>query len=241
MRQELGPKEEALLNITGKLQETEREYEHSMHAIAEKEKTLNQKGENLNLLQKQVRELRNASSRKEKVLRRAATLLDEYRFALQQAYFCAEKRTIPRQQRGGVGVGGDHYATAADDGGVGDSLLGGSAVGSLNDPAVMLRNSKRSGAGGAGGVGDAVAGEVVEIIAQNDGMKTALKRLTDVLTPFLGEENIDVSTCCITLQSRLLPSPSVAIGVAVIVVRFDSMKFSHFPLGRADGRDGSSA
>jgi hypothetical protein len=32
----------------------------------------------------QVRELRGATSRKEKVLRRAATLLDEYTFSLEQ-------------------------------------------------------------------------------------------------------------------------------------------------------------
>jgi hypothetical protein len=36
--------------------------------------------------------------------------------------------------------------------------------------------------------------EVVEIISQNEGMRSALKRLCDVLTPFLNEENTDVST-----------------------------------------------
>jgi hypothetical protein len=35
--------------------------------------------------------------------------------------------------------------------------------------------------------------EVVEIISQNEGMRSALKRLCDVLTPFLNEENTDVS------------------------------------------------
>jgi hypothetical protein len=42
-----------------------------------------------------VRDLRGATSRKEKVLRRAAILLDEYKYSLEQAYFKAEKRTIP--------------------------------------------------------------------------------------------------------------------------------------------------
>ncbi len=35
--------------------------------------------------------------------------------------------------------------------------------------------------------------EVVEIIAQNSGMKMAMKRLTDILTPYLVEGTIDVS------------------------------------------------
>lgn len=54
LRQELGPKEETLLRVSEKLQETDREYEMSLHAIAEKEKALLQRGENLNLLSKQV-------------------------------------------------------------------------------------------------------------------------------------------------------------------------------------------
>jgi hypothetical protein len=54
LRQELGPKEESLMRATEKMQETDREYELSLQAIAEKEKLLSQKSESLNLLQKQV-------------------------------------------------------------------------------------------------------------------------------------------------------------------------------------------
>lgn len=54
LRQELGPKEESLMRATEKLQETDREYELSLQAIADKERALSQKSENLNLLQKQV-------------------------------------------------------------------------------------------------------------------------------------------------------------------------------------------
>ena len=43
------------MRVTEKLQETDREYELSLQAIAEKEKSLGQKSESLNLLQKQVR------------------------------------------------------------------------------------------------------------------------------------------------------------------------------------------
>lgn len=42
------------MRVTEKLQETDREYELSLVAIAEKERNLGQKSESLNLLQKQV-------------------------------------------------------------------------------------------------------------------------------------------------------------------------------------------
>lgn len=54
LREELGPKEETLNKVTDKLQETGREYEMSLHALAEKEKELTHKGISIGLLQKQV-------------------------------------------------------------------------------------------------------------------------------------------------------------------------------------------
>jgi hypothetical protein len=45
--------------------------------------------------------------------------------------------------------------------------------------------------------------EVVEIISQNEGMRSALKRLCDVLTPFLNEENTDVSTRSAAFTSKV--------------------------------------
>ena len=54
LREELGPKEETLLKVSDKLQETDREYELSLQAIADKERLLMQKSENLNMLHKQV-------------------------------------------------------------------------------------------------------------------------------------------------------------------------------------------
>lgn len=36
-------------------------------------------------------------------------------------------------------------------------------------------------------------GEVIEIIAQNEGMKVAFKRLKDILTPYLKDDSVDVS------------------------------------------------
>lgn len=51
---ELTPKEIELQKATDKLQEMTREYEIALHAITEKEMTLNQRAESLQLLQKQV-------------------------------------------------------------------------------------------------------------------------------------------------------------------------------------------
>lgn len=122
-----------------------------------------------------MRDLRNATSRKEKVLRRAAILLDEYKFSLEQAYFKSEKRTFAPANK----PGGDHNGPAAATAGV---------AGDGNN----RRRSSVLSAIAAGGPG-AASNEVVEIIAQNDGMKSALKRLGDVLFPFLNDEINDVS------------------------------------------------
>ena len=54
LRQELGPKEEKLLESSERLHEVEREYEQALFAISEKELNLSRKGESLHLLQKQV-------------------------------------------------------------------------------------------------------------------------------------------------------------------------------------------
>ena len=55
LRQELGPKEENLVKVSEKLQEMDREYEMSLHAISEKDNALTQKTMSLHLLQKQVK------------------------------------------------------------------------------------------------------------------------------------------------------------------------------------------
>ncbi len=125
-----------------------------------------------------MRDLRNATSRREKVLRRAAILLDEYKFSLEQAYFKSEKRTQVAASK----PNGDHGVS-----GTGPVPTVGAAGGDPN-----RRRSSVLSAIAAGG--PAANNEVVEIIAQNEGMKSALKRLGDVLFPFLNDEINDVSS-----------------------------------------------
>lgn len=95
LRQEIAPKEEKLLQMSERVNEVDREYEVSLLALSEKEQKLSVNSSNLQLLQKQVRELRHTAARKDGALRRAAKLLDEYKHALQQAYFNRTKRTVP--------------------------------------------------------------------------------------------------------------------------------------------------
>lgn len=136
----------------------------------------------------QVRDLRNATSRKEKVLRRAAILLDEYKFSLEQAYYKSEKRTLPAHDRHVADSAANLVVAAADSAAHGSGLVG------------KKKLDKSTAAAGAAVPPTTVSNEVVEIIAQNDGMKAALKRLSDILTPFLNDENNDVSLfCCFVL------------------------------------------
>ena len=124
-----------------------------------------------------MRELRNAANRKDQVLRRSSNLLDQYKFALQQAYFASEKRTLPSTNPAAASTHGVlHGETAAA-----------TATGASETKLVKKEKGKHNGKN--------AEDEVVEIIAQNQGMKVALKRLTDILAPYLAEGNIDVSGC----------------------------------------------
>lgn len=91
MGQALGPRDSELRRASEKLQEMTREYEVALSAIADKDKALDHKAQSLILLQKQVRELRQAGSGKDAALARAATLLHELIFTMQEARFMPHK------------------------------------------------------------------------------------------------------------------------------------------------------
>lgn len=105
--------------------------------------------------------MRNLSSRKDKALRRAATLLEDYKYSLREAYFASEKRTIPV-----MGYENEDMQMMTP-----------------TMEAIIMKRRKPT----------IIGTEVVEIIAQNEGMKNALKRLNDVLTPFMDKNNNKVS------------------------------------------------
>jgi dynactin complex subunit len=114
LRQELGPKEESLVEVREKLDEVDREYELALHAISDKEKSLSQKTMSVALLQKQVRELRSAANRKESVIHRAAVIFEDFRAAFQDATYHAEKKPIKVPIKTSGGGGGKDGATEDD-------------------------------------------------------------------------------------------------------------------------------
>lgn len=132
-----------------------------------------------------MRELRNAANRKDQVLRRSSNLLDQFKFALQQAYFASEKRTLPssNNDKTSGGHGGEGGAAGTSDAKASKKEKGGK------------QSSSKTG-----------EDEVVEIIAQNQGMKVALKRLSDILAPYLEQGNIDVRlfTCLLCISYTIL-------------------------------------
>jgi len=94
LRQEMMPEREKLSQVSERLQEVDREYELSLQSISEKEANLIHKGQTMNLLQNQLRELRSNQSEKARSLYRAAKILGEYKLALQEAQFHSTKRTV---------------------------------------------------------------------------------------------------------------------------------------------------
>lgn len=145
--------------MSERLQEVDREYELSLNAISEKEKTLSQHGQNLALLQKQVRDYRNLSGRRDASLRRAAKLLDEFKLTLEEAQFQSYKTTIPAFVAAG---------TSGED----EEVRNPATEAPVREKAAISSSSRRA------------KGEVVEIMARSEGMDAALGRLSELLAPF---------------------------------------------------------
>jgi predicted metal-dependent hydrolase len=72
------PKNEKLHLMAQRLQETERECETAHKALSDKDSLLSLKTAGMQMLQKQVRDLRNRSASKDSALQRAAVLLEQY-------------------------------------------------------------------------------------------------------------------------------------------------------------------
>jgi WD40 repeat protein len=97
LQRDIAPKDKELSKVSDRMNELSREYEVALAAIAEKEKNLEHKTQNLLLLQKQVRDLRGSHGQKESALHRSATLLAEFLHAMQAARF-QPRKVIPGQQ-----------------------------------------------------------------------------------------------------------------------------------------------
>jgi hypothetical protein len=165
LRQEIGPKEEKLMEVSERLQEVDREYEQTLQSISDKEKNLLHQSTNMSLLQKQVRDLRTSSSRKDSALRRAAMLFEEYKHVLRQHYFNSKKRTVP------LGTNPSTVVTSEEKGNE-EGVVSGD----------IIERKK---------VNVVDKTEIIEIIVKSESLDLALQRLNDVLSSYSKAEEKD--------------------------------------------------
>lgn len=120
------------------------------------------------------------------IIRRAATIFEDYRIARQQAYFSSEKRTVP------------HPTNTTNNNNNNNS---GATIQEIDENGVVVKEktiNKKMKKAQSGTSLPAVSHSqsqgtgVVEIIAQNEEMKAAFKRLGDMLSPYLTEDHADV-------------------------------------------------
>lgn len=166
LRQEIGPKEEKLMEASERLQEVDREYEQTLQSISEKEKNLLHQSTNMSLLQKQVRELRSSSSRKDSALRRAAMLFEEYKHVLRQHYFNSKKRTVPLGTNPSTLVSVEEKTNE-------EGIESGDIIEKKKVKAVVDKT------------------EIIEIIVKSESLDFALQRLNDVLSSYAKTEAKD--------------------------------------------------
>lgn len=145
------------------------------------------------------------AARKDSIIRRAATIFEDYRLARQQAYFCSEKRTVPTNHpsfaiangtANGSGAAVSSSSTAAaviqeiDENG---QVMKEKNIVNKGNKKATVGSAKVARAGQPAASSSESAGGVIEIIAQNEEMKAAFKRLTDMLAPYLKEDHADVT------------------------------------------------
>jgi hypothetical protein len=94
LRKELAPKEWELISSKHKLREMGGEYADTMVSVAEKDRELTTQSGKIHLLSKQVRALRTGFGQRDRTLRRACKVFEEYQEALQQAVFHRTKTSI---------------------------------------------------------------------------------------------------------------------------------------------------
>ena len=126
--------------------------------------------------------------RKDMIIRRAATIFEDYRIARQQAYFSSEKRTV------------SHPPVSNNSNNNNNNNNSSATIQEIDEKGLVVKektiNKKMKKAQSATSlpvVPQSQGSGVVEIIAQNQEMKAAFKRLGDMLSPYLTEDHADVS------------------------------------------------
>eukprot|EP01033_Poteriospumella_lacustris_P009178 gene9178-6604_t len=198
LQRDISPKDRELAKITDRMQELAREYEVALSAIAEKEKTLEHKTQNLLLLQKQVRELRQSGAQKETALARAATLLHEFLHAMQEARF-QPRKSLAAQQREAF-LEQRAVATSFDKGGTAAATTTAAAktgaVSSAANPAATIDPGSPQGAQQAKAKKkEALSASdphyIVSSLHLDQGADMKLRSLHDVLKNFMSDATKD--------------------------------------------------
>lgn len=196
LQRDISPKDRELAKITDRMQELAREYEVALSAIAEKEKTLEHKTQNLLLLQKQVRELRQSGAQKETALARAATLLHEFLHAMQEARF-QPRKSLAAQQREAF-LEQRAVATSFDKGGAAAAATAAKtgAAASIANPAAAVDTGSPQGAQQAKAKKkEALSASdphyIVSSLHLDQGADMKLRSLHDVLKNFMSDATKD--------------------------------------------------
>lgn len=92
LRQEHGPREQELAAMAARLREVECEYEHSLHALTEKENALAAMSATIRRLQRQNQDLRGKTAKKDQMLGRASVQLVELKLAFKHAKLDASRK-----------------------------------------------------------------------------------------------------------------------------------------------------
>lgn len=147
-----------------RLKEVDTEYGQSLIDLSEKEAKLAHAGSIVQLMQKQLRELRAKLTRKDHSLNRAVKILTEFQLRMEEAKFeNGRKITVKKVDSDAK----DTYAVVSD-------AMGQDKIGSNKPNAKDISSKWQSGT------------KVMDVFSSTPEMDAALKRLKDILTTSAG-------------------------------------------------------
>lgn len=166
LREKMGPQWELLVRTEDRLREVDTEYGQSLVDLSEKEAKLAHAGSTVQLMQKQLRELRAKLTRKDHSLNRAVKILTEFELRMEEAKFeNGRKITVKRADSGAA----ETYAV------VSDSMSPG-----LEGKSKSKTRSKEISTKWQPGL------KVMDVFSSTPEMEASLKRLRDILTTASG-------------------------------------------------------
>jgi hypothetical protein len=181
LREKLGPQWELLVRTEDRLKEVDNEYGQSLVHLSEKEAKLAHAGSIVQLMQKQLRELRAKVTRKDHSLSRAVKILVEFELRMEEAKFENGRKITVKKL--------DPHAMAETYAVVSDSMSPGKVASGKAKGGGKSRDGQSMGGslGADGKWGGAT--KVMDVFSSTPEMQASLKRLRDILTSAVGAEN----------------------------------------------------